>query len=90
MFFIHDAPVRNSDLTEDAMLVLCSSIQVFRCRSVTEKFRSQTKNINMRFKVDQVAMTQDLSPSITVSSDSIMPAMFHIYSPHPTLYNISN
>ena len=46
--------------------------------------------INVQFKVDQVAMTQDLSPSIRVSSDSIIPTMFHIYSPHPTLYNFSN
>jgi len=42
--FIHDAPVRKSDLTEGVMFVLCSSRQVFRCRSVTEKFRFQSKN----------------------------------------------
>ena len=83
--FIHYAPVRISDLTEDVMCVLCSSRQVFRCRSLTEKLRFRSKNINVRFKVAQVAMTQDLSPSIRVSSDSIIPTMFHIYSPHPTL-----
>ena len=88
--FIHYAPVRMSDLTEDVMCVPCSSRQVFRCRSVTEKLRFRSKNINVRFKVAQVAMTQDLSPSIRVSSDSIIPTMFHIYSPHPTLCNLSN
>jgi len=40
--------------------------------------------------VNQVTMTQDLSPNIRVSSDSIIPTMFHIYSPHPTPCNLSN
>jgi len=35
--FVHYAPVRISELTEDVIPVLCSSRQVFFCRSVTEK-----------------------------------------------------